>query len=508
MHLKSKREAEKRAKALRDKLEPVLQRNDLKQADTLLAELEQLDPEGQRWPHKRGDVLRRLNRTGEAIKCYERAAQLYSEQGFLPRAIAMAKLIAEIDPKRIELLARIDPTAARELHRRVRPEGVHAGDRTSTRRMQEQAIQLEPIAAAAKPTEASARQAKAMPKAAVAAATPAHEPAPAAAPPAPVATAGETATATPAPVSSRLARRLRRRANSTTIDIDLSDVELSPESMPITLHDSDLTQAADPDAEREACLPLLPLFAEAPKEALAQLARESELVRRGHGEIVIRRGDPADALFAIVEGAVRVHVAGLAPDAFPRLAAGDMFGEACLLSSEPRRADVVVEGELLALRIPKATLSYLARVHEGLADVLFELMTRRLVANLMHTSGLFAELGPSERQEVAAELELRRAPGGTDLLMLGGSADALLITITGHVEVTDKDSTEPRIEGAGVMFGHATLLDRRPSGIGVRARETLLALRLPREAFARVAMQHPAMLMRVSEMDELARVSQ
>jgi CRP-like cAMP-binding protein len=305
--------------------------------------------------------------------------------------------------------------------------------------------------------------------------------------------------------SKRAARRKRRRHNTTTIEIDLSDLELAPDdSASGTISDS----AADPDAEREACLPLLPLFAEAPKEALAQLTRDSELVRLTDGDVVIRRGDPADALFGIVEGAVRVRVPGLSPERWPRLAAGDMFGEACLLSSEPRRADVVAEGELLALRIPKPTLSYLVRVHEGLADVLFELMTRRLVANLMHTSGLFAELGPSERREVAAELELRRARGGTDLLKLGEGADALFITITGHVEVTERGSGPPRVEGAGVMFGHATLLDQQPSGIGVRARETLLALRLPREAFARVAMQHPAMLMRLSELEPLARVAQ
>jgi len=58
------------------------------------------------------------------------------------------------------------------------------------------------------------------------------------------------------------------------------------------------------------------------------------------------------------------------------------------------------------------------------------------------------------------------------------------------------------------MFGHVTLIDASPSGIGVRAQETLLTLRLPREAFARVAMQYPAMLMRVSELDPIAIVAQ
>jgi CRP-like cAMP-binding protein len=471
----SKKEIEKRIKLLRDRLEPALHKNDVKAADPLLTELESLEPAQHRWPHKRGDLLRRAGRNADAAAAYERAAALYAEQGLLPRAIAMAKVAAELDPKRIEALERVDPSAARALHRRLRPEGVHVGELGTRRRVQEQAVALEagPSREPAR-TTALSTQAGAVPNPAPAAADRAGTP--------------------------RAGRRIQRR-NPSTIDLDLSDLELAQLEQPPA-------PAAIADAEREACLPLLPLFAEAPKEALLQLTRESELVRLAPGERVIRRGDPSDALFGIVEGSVRVLVPDLPEAERPRLTAGDVFGEACLLSSEPRRADVVVETELLALRIPKLTLSYLVRVHEGLADVLFELMTRRLIANLLHTSGLFAELGPADRRQLAADLELRRARGGTDLLTPGASSDALFITLTGHVEIVEPATSTTRVEGAGVMFGHTTLLDGSPSGIGVRARETLLALRLPREAFTRVAMQYPAMLMRMSELPSIARVAQ
>jgi CRP-like cAMP-binding protein len=478
------RESERRAKDLRDKLERELARDGLNKAVPLLVELEELEASNARWPHKRGDVLRRLGQRGEAIAAYERAAALYANAGFLPRSIAMAKVVAELSPKRTDVLDGIDAGAARALHRRVRPSGVHAGERPTSRRVQEQALPLGAPAPAIKPIAPISSRAP----------VPSPAATPSAAPP-------------PVPAERRRLRRLARERPTTTIDIDLSELEL-------TLEGQDLTapvagEHAGPDAEREACLPLLPLFAEAPKEALLQLARESELLRLGDGETVIRAGDPADALFGIVEGAVRVHVPGLAPEARPRLGAGEVFGEACLLSAEPRRADVVAEGELLALRIPKLTLNYLVRVHEGLADVLFELLTRRLITNLLSTSGLFAELSPAERVELAEAFELRRAQGGAVMLARGEQADAILITLTGHVEIAgDPASEPPRIEGAGAMFGHATLLDASPSGIGVRARETLLALRLPREAFTRVAMQYPAMLMRVSELPAVARVAQ
>jgi CRP/FNR family cyclic AMP-dependent transcriptional regulator len=483
------REVERRTKELREKLERDLAKDELKKALPRLVELEELDPTNARWPHKRGDVLRRLNQRGEAIAAYEKASTLYSDAGFLPRAIAMAKVIAELSPQRTGVLERIDAGAARELHRRVRPEGVHAGERPATRRVQEEALPLEARPARALPSKAASAASSPRPAVSV--------------PPLPQ----KPAVPEPPVNAGTRARRLHRERRTTTIDIDISEFELATGPRPDSVEIEIEPDPENPDASREACLPLLPLFAEAPKEALMQLARESELIRLGDGEVVMRKGDPADALYGIVEGHVRVHVPGLLPEARPKLGPGEMFGEACLLTSEPRRADVVAEGDLLALRIPKPTLNYLVRVHEGLADVLFELMTRRLLTNLLSTSGLFAELQPVERKELAGAFELRRAEGGATLLALGEAADAIFVTLTGHVEIVSGDG-EPLVEGAGAMFGHATLIDGGPSGIGVRARETLLALRLPREAFARVAMQYPAMLMRISEQPAVARIAQ
>jgi CRP-like cAMP-binding protein len=202
-----------------------------------------------------------------------------------------------------------------------------------------------------------------------------------------------------------------------------------------------------------------------------------------------------------------VIVPGLEPDAYPRLGAGDIFGEASLLGGEPRRADVRAEGALTALRIPKHTLTQLVQLHPGLGDVLFEMLTRRLLANLLHTSRVFAELGPVERREVAAEFELRRARGGTQLLVPGKRADALYITLTGQVEV-QTPGAPARVEGAGMMFGHASMLEGGACEAGVRTLDTLLVLRLPRQAFSRVAMQYPAILMRLSELEQVARVGQ
>jgi hypothetical protein len=60
-----------------------------------------------------------------------------------------------------------------------------------------------------------------------------------------------------------------------------------------------------------------------------------------------------------------------------------------------------------------------------------------------HRPRPFAELAPTERKAVAAELELRRAKIGTELLTAGEPADALYITLTGPVEIRSPARVEP-----------------------------------------------------------------
>ena len=64
--------------------------------------LERVEPSEPRWPHRRGDLLKRLGRKQEAIGSYERAVDLYAQQGFVARAAAMAKVVIAMEPERID----------------------------------------------------------------------------------------------------------------------------------------------------------------------------------------------------------------------------------------------------------------------------------------------------------------------------------------------------------------------------------------------------------------------
>jgi CRP-like cAMP-binding protein len=286
-------------------------------------------------------------------------------------------------------------------------------------------------------------------------------------------------------------------------EVELSDVELA-EREPLPLLES--LRPEPPPAETLAKLPLFPLFAEVPQPVLSKMVAGSELVELAHEAYVVRHGDPGDALYGIVEGSVNVIVPGQPYQL--TLAEGDVFGEACLLEDEKLHADAIVAGKLTALRVPRQLLLEILQEHPPLAELLLELLTRRLLGNLLQTSPLFQEFDNAGRMELARMFEIRRAPAGTMLAVVGKRMDGLYISLTGTLSV-NQPGAPVRIAPPGSMFGQNALLSNALSQIDVSTQVNMIVLRLPAAQFTRVAMQYPMLLARLAELStsEMVRVT-
>ena len=114
-----------------------------------------------------------------------------------------------------------------------------------------------------------------------------------------------------------------------------------------------LAWAADPELARRALfLARSPLFAGLPRRLLARLAPRFFEKAYHAGEFVFHEGDPARALFVVVEGAVEiVQVTAQAEYLLRTLGPGDAFGELALIDDYPRSATarVATSGRLLIL---------------------------------------------------------------------------------------------------------------------------------------------------------------
>jgi CRP-like cAMP-binding protein len=78
-----------------------------KRALAAYLELERLEPRDAQWSKRAAETYRRLGKDKDAIAAYARAVDRYAQGGFLVQAIAVCKLILQIDPRNDDALRRL-----------------------------------------------------------------------------------------------------------------------------------------------------------------------------------------------------------------------------------------------------------------------------------------------------------------------------------------------------------------------------------------------------------------
>lgn len=407
--------------------------------------VEKQKPDEPRWPHRRGDLLQRVGRKEDAVLAYQRAVDLYAAQGFVARAAAMAKLILAIDPSQGGVLERVDPKAARRLHRENRALIVTADDTplveddgpiTDTQSLITDALPLIEDRTAPR---------------------------------------GET--------------RFTKPEKTEDITIDITEVELL-EGPP--LRPSLVSQR--PLAAYLAQLPSMALFAEVPQPVLHALVKESSLVDVEDGQRLTTSGTSADALFVLIEG----NAVGRRDADYQDLllAEGDVAGVACLLSNVSYAEDVVACGKVRALRIGKWLLDRLVEEHPPFGDVLFEVLCRRLIATLIRTNPIFTAFDETTRRSIAQRFEVRRAAPGTRLVEAGKRSDAMYLPLHGRLVARAPSGKRLGTMELGRTIGQDSLLTREPSSFTVEAVSEVLVLRMPVAKFGQLLRERPDIVQR------------
>jgi cyclic nucleotide-binding protein len=99
--------------------------------------------------------------------------------------------------------------------------------------------------------------------------------------------------------------------------------------------------------------------------------------RYGPGDVIVREGDPGNAMYVILDGAVRVEP--------PRgravtLKAGSYFGEMSLLDGAPRAAAIRAVGDVTTMMISRGAFTKLLRREPQIAKILLRTLAGRLRA--------------------------------------------------------------------------------------------------------------------------------
>lgn len=122
------------------------------------------------------------------------------------------------------------------------------------------------------------------------------------------------------------------------------------------------------------------LFKELPEPGLQTLAQRGRPKHFATGDVIMRQGDPSDALHVITRGHVRVERGqpGETPLLLAELSAGDVIGEMGLLDHAPRSATVTALEHTETLEIHAAVMALVIMEYPQVASALLRTLSRRL----------------------------------------------------------------------------------------------------------------------------------
>jgi flavin reductase (DIM6/NTAB) family NADH-FMN oxidoreductase RutF len=118
-----------------------------------------------------------------------------------------------------------------------------------------------------------------------------------------------------------------------------------------------------------------PVFSSLPPDLLARIRDAGAERSYPGGETIVRAGEPGSELFVILEGSVRIERSGRPVRS---LGAGELFGEIAVLDGRERTADVVADGPVRCLAVPREVLRVALEAEPEAAWELLEILAGRL----------------------------------------------------------------------------------------------------------------------------------
>ena len=119
----------------------------------------------------------------------------------------------------------------------------------------------------------------------------------------------------------------------------------------------------------------IPILEGCSQKQLQSITRIARILDASAGTVLVRRGEPGDEFFLILDGTVSVEVS---PEKSVPLGPGSFFGEMSLLDGGTRSATVISETPVRLLVIKRENFSVLCREVPDLTQTLSATLSRRL----------------------------------------------------------------------------------------------------------------------------------
>ncbi len=222
-----------------------------------------------------------------------------------------------------------------------------------------------------------------------------------------------------------------------------------------------------------------PLFSDLPAELLAQLEAGLEPVSLETGDVLVRQGDPGDALFVLIEGTleVQVHTPSGGTVTVDSLLPGASVGEMALVAGQERTATVVASSPATLVRLRSVDFERLAASSKELRQAVIRQMQPRLQRIQLGSvlEKWFPELEAAQIRELQDAVSWTGLQAGQQLYLQGDEADGMYLLVSGRLRrsALGADGEERQLGevARGSSIGELAVL-----GGGVRD-ETVTAIR-------------------------------
>ncbi|NRA31921.1 MAG: cyclic nucleotide-binding domain-containing protein [Polyangiaceae bacterium] len=447
--------------------------------------LTRLEPNDPEWQRKLADCYRRLGRRVDELNALCRTATLYSETGYLLKAVAMCKMALVIDPEHVATQKKMA-----ELHGKGQASPTALPLMPAPRPRSEKPNALGGgVASSDGSGEASSS------------ALPVAEPlgterarvAPSISPGAPLASVELGSLVGSSPLASD--------ADSSQQDVGAVEILLDAEVLSEPPPTEEETEADRISAAIAAAIERTPLLSDLNNKTLMALIAKLRLVELEPGAVLFEQGDPADSMYVVVEGEVIASVSGLPPVELARLGGGEFFGEIGLLAEQPRQATITAASATQLLVFDRSILNELGASEPEFLKILLRFVRERLVASIVRTSPLFAPFGGAELDDLTRRFKFLEVQPESCMIAQGGPADGVFVLLTGAAKVVQEEGGDQRQLGKlvpGDVFGEMSLLNHEDAIAGVWTTEKCFVLELPANDFRQIIMIHPAVLAFVS----------
>eukprot|EP01051_Picozoa_sp_SAG22_P014223 SAG22_NODE_1694_length_3797_cov_178.253110_1_plen_514_part_10 len=187
------------------------------------------------------------------------------------------------------------------------------------------------------------------------------------------------------------------------------------------------------------------------------------------GKPIIRQGDRGDSMFVLQDGAADVLIGGALVHTFN---AGDMFGEASMLSGERRSATVSAVGPVACLEITRETYQQV-----------FNSALKRMQTN---PKLLAAGLSPAQIGHLYTKGTRRNYKSGRAIITEGADGASMFLLQDGAADVVAKGGKTVHTFRPGEMFGEASMLTGETRNATVLAVGAVTCLEIDRELYRKV----------------------